>query len=525
MKDIALDLKVALRTFAKNPGFSAVVVLTLALGIGANTAIFTLMDQVLLRALPVKRADRMVVIDAPGPFSGMSSQQSGSVRPLSHLMFERLRDANDVFDGMLGHYAVSMHVTVEGQTESADGDLVTGGYFDTLGLEPAVGRLFTPADDKDPGAHPVVVLSHGYWSRRFGADPGVVGRTIQVNSHPMTVIGVAPKGFHGVDVGESVDVYLPMMMHKHALPTWPRGLRDWRSRFLITMARLEDGVTIEQATARINGLYAQLLQEDYAAMQRAQPSSFRDRFLQKKLVLIPGGRGPSGLRDQSKTPLLVLMGMVGLVLLIACANVANLLLARASARQKEIAVRLALGASRGRLVRQMLVESVVFALVGGALGVAFAVWTSGLLLRALPFDDATAVLTADPDLRVGLFALVLSVVTGILFGLVPALQATRPQIAPVLKDQAGAVVGGSAPFRLRKGLVVAQIALSLLLLVGAGLFTRSLVNLRNLNPGFRPERLIAFAVDPALNGYEPARRQAVLRQIREAISAEPGVQS
>jgi predicted permease len=290
------------------------------------------------------------------------------------------------------------------------------------------------------------------------------------------------------------------------------------------MARLRDGVSLDEARPAAQGVYAQLLREDLAHAEGTS-ERFRAAFLAKPLTLEPGGRGPSWLRDESETPLLVLMGMVGLVLLIACANVANLLLARASSRQKEIAVRLALGASRIRLVRQLLVESVTLALFGGLLGIFVATWTGTWLVRALPSGQEGALLSAEPDLRVAAFAFVVAALTGIAFGLVPALQGTRPQLAPTLKNESGALAGAGAPFRFRKGLVVAQIALSLLLLIGAGLFTRSLVNLRALDPGFEPDRLLTFGVDPSRNGYEVPQRLALLDRLLEDVAAEPGVKS
>ena len=524
MDDLGQDLRYALRTLASKPGFTLVVVLTLALGIGANTAIFTLMDQVLFRLLPVKEPERLVVVDAPGPFSGQSHNHSDTLTPMSHPLFLELRDKSGAFEGALAEYTTALHVSVGNQTDPVDGVLVSGTFFDVLGLRPAAGRLLGADDDRTPGAHPVVVLGHGFWTRRFAADPRAVGQTLLVNGQRMTVVGVAPAGFNGIDVGESPDVYVPLMMLSQVVPTWNRGLGDWRVRWLTVMARLKDGLTRDQAAARANVLYGQLLQED---LQRIESKSerFRTAFLKKRLELLPGGRGVSGLRDQSKTPLLVLMGMVGLVLLIACANVANLLLARASARQKEVALRLALGASRGRLVRQLLVECLVLALAGGLLGIAVSAWTADLLLRALPFETAARVLSPDPDLRVALFALALSLATGVVFGVVPALQSTRPDLAPTLKNESGTLLGGAAPFRFRKGLVVAQVALSLLLLIGAGLFTRSLMNLRRLNPGFEPQRLITFAVDPALSGYDLERRFALFKRMQEEIAAEPGVRS
>ncbi len=523
MDDLGQDLKFAARALAKNPAFTLVVVLTLALGIGANAAIFSLLDQVLLRPLPVKEPERLVVLNGPGPFSGSTHDHSTTLTTFSHPMFEGLRDKNAVFDGVLAHWTAPVHLTVGKQTDNVNGDLVSGTFFQVLGLAPAAGRLFTPEDDQTPAGHPVVVLSHAFWTRRFGGDPGAVGQTVGVNSEPMTIVGVAPRGFHGVEVGEPTDVFVPLMMQARVVPTWDRGLGDWRARWLTLMARLRDGVTVAQAKAGLDVLYRQLLQEDFKTI-KTPSERMRTRFLQKTIDVLPGAHGTSSLRDQSKLPLLVLMGMVGLVLLIACANVANLLLARASTRQKEVAVRLALGASRGRLVRQLLTESVLLAIVGGLLGMVFAVWSGDLLLHTLPFERTRRVLTAEPDLRVVGFTLGLGLLTGLVFGLVPALQATRPALFPTLKNESTAVASGTAP-RFRKGLVVAQIALSLLLLIGAGLFTRSLLNLRSLNPGFEPDRLLAFTLDPALNGYPLDRRLTLLRQLQDEIEAEPGVTS
>ena len=524
MSGIGQDLKLALRVFWKNPAFAAIVILTLALGSGANTAIFTLLDQVMLRALPVERPERLVVLHAPGPFSGWSEVNSDTVMPMSHPMFEGLRDRTPAFSGVLAHAQASVHLTLKDATERVNGDLVSGGFFQVLGLRAAHGRLFTPDDDRVPSAHPVVVLGHGLFERSFGGDPAAVGRTVHINNHPMTIVGVAPLGFNGVEVGSAVDIYVPLAMQQELQPTWGKRLGDWRSRWLTPMARLKDGVSQAEAQAAANLVYAQLLQEDWAHITGGS-DSFKGRFFKKTLSLLPGGRGTSGLRDQSGTPLLVLMGMVGLVLLIACANVASLLLTRASSRQKETAVRLALGASRLRLVRLQLVESVMLSLAGGLVGLQLAYWVGEALIRALPFQDAARTLSAAPDLRVGFFTLALAVVTGVGFGLVPALRASQSDLAPALKSEATAVVGGTGHFRLRKGLVVAQVALSLLLLIGAGLFTRSLMNLRGLDPGFKPDRLFAFDVDPARSGQDFTARVATLRHIQEELAAEPGVAS
>jgi predicted permease len=524
MDDLGRDLRYALRAFSRNPGFTLVIVLTLALGIGANTAIFTLMDQVMLKILPVRDAERLVILNTPGPFSGSTHNNSATLTPMSHPMFERLRDEAKVFSGVLAEFRTRIHLTAGRETESVDGALVSGTFFDVLGVRAAAGRLFTADDDRTPGAHPVVVFSHGLWTRRFGKNPSVLGQSVVVNGHPMTVVGITPPGFHGIEVGAAVDVYVPLTMQAQVLPTWKSAMGDWRVRWLTTMARLADGVSLEQAKAGADVVYKQLLRED---LQRLTSKSirFRQRFVQKRIELLPGGRGTSALRDQSKRPLAVLMGMVGLVLLIACANVANLLLARASSRQKEVAVRLSLGASRFRLVRQLLVESVVLALAGGMLGVVFAAWTADLLVRTLPYESAVRVLSSEPDMRVGLFALALSLLTGLVFGLVPALQSTRSELAPTLKSESGSLLGGTAPFRFRKVLVVAQVALSLLLLIGAGLFTRSLMNLRALDPGFQATRLLAFSVDPSLGGHDVSHRMALLQKLQDDVAAEPGVAS
>ena len=524
MDGIGEDLKLALRLFRRSPGFAAIVVLTLALGSGANTAIFTLLDQVMLRPLPVERPERLVILHAPGQFSGWSSSLSSTIQPLSQPIFEGLRDRTRAFSGVLAHYWSDFHLTVDGRTENVHGDLVSGGFFQVLGVRAAYGRLFTADDDRTRGRHPVAVIGYRLFERRFGGDPRVVGRRVSVNGQPMTVVGVAPRGFEGIELGTAVDVYVPLSMQNEVQPTWTNRLGEWRSRWLVCLARLADGASREAAAAEANVVYAQLLQEDWAHLPGGS-ESLKARFLAKKLELLPGARGTSDVRDQSGTPLLVLMGMVGLVLLIACANVASLLLTRASARQKELALRLALGAGRARIVRLYLVESLTLALAGGLVGLQLAYWLGDALIRALPFESASATLTAVPDWRVGIFTLALSVLSGVGFGLAPALRSSQTDLAPVLKSEAASVVGGSGHFRLRKGLVVAQVALSLLLLVGAGLFARSLMNLRALDPGFRPERLVAFSVDPAMNGLAYPARAVTLRRIQEELAAVPGVVS
>jgi predicted permease len=519
MDQILADIRFAGRTILKNPGFAAVVVLTLGLGIGANTAIFTLMDQVLMRPLPVKDPHQLVLLDGPGPFSGRTHNN----RTFSHPMYLALRDgASSVFQGTLARFSTDATLTWRGRSERVFVESVSGNYFEVLGVGPTIGRTITPDDDRTAGGAPVVVLSHGFWKRRFGGDPAVVGQSITINGRPMDVIGVAARDFQGIEVGAVVDVFVPLTMKAALTPTWD-DLANWRSRWVNVMARLAPGVSFEQAVAGANVAYSQALNEDIKTLEKWSDKN-KARFLAKKLELKPAATGMSSLREQVSAPLVVLMAMVGLVLLIACANVANLLMARATARQKEVAIRLSLGASRGRIIRQLLVESVILALLGAAAGVVLATWTGDLLLRALPFEGASQTLSSEPDLRVGLFTLGVSLLTGILFGLAPALQITRPAVAHTLKDEAAAVIGGAGG-RLRRGLVVAQVALSLLLLVGAGLFARSLHNLRQLEPGFEAERLLVFAVDPPLAGYDQTRVRDFAVRLQRELQSVPGVQT
>jgi predicted permease len=440
-------------------------------------------------------------------------------------MFRNLESrSRDVLDGMLARFDTSATMAVGGQSERVFAELVSGDYFRVLGVRAAIGRTLGLEDDRTPAGHPVVVLSHGFWQRRFGGNPGVLNQDILVNGHPMTIVGVAAPYFSGVDMASPADLFVPLMMKAQMTPTWD-NLDSWRSRWVTVMGRLRPGASREQAAAAMTVVYRQLLHEDIKTMQRMPSGTFRERFLAKNLIVLPGHKGRSGLRQQFSTPLVVLMGMVGLVLLIACANVANLLLARAASQQREVAIRLALGAGRWRVVRQRLTESFVLALGGAAVGVLFAWWTTSLLIETLPFERAALILSADPDPRVILFAVGVSAATALLFGLAPAFQATTPALTAALKEQAGSVAGSGHQARVRKGLVVAQVALSVLLLAGAGLFARSLYNLRTLNPGFVTGNLLQFSIDPALSGYGRERTLAFFSQLREQLGAVPGVTS
>jgi len=520
MDHIAQDLRFAIRTLLKTPGFALVVIVTLALGVGANAAIFSITDQLLLRWLPVAHPEELVSFENPGAFSGRSENKN----TFSYPMYREFRDKNSVFSGIVASFPFNVTLAAGGPAERATGDLVTGNYFDVLGVRPYLGRTFTRDDDRLPGGHPIVILSYGFWQRRFAGDARVLNRSVTLNGHPMTIVGVAPPGFFGISIGATPDVMVPMMMKAEMTPTW-NDLDNPRSRWLVLLARLKPGVSIDQAEAGINVLYRQINEEELKTLPDAS-ERFRKNFVAKHLFVRPGARGRSDLRDEFSTPIIVLMGMVGLVLLIACANVANLLLARGAARHKEVAIRLALGASRAAIVRQRLVESLLLSLIGGAIGVPFAWWATGLLVKALPSDGAAAhALRATPDLRVVLFALAVSIVTAVLFGLAPALHSSKPALTSTLKDESGSIAGGGTQARFRKGLVIAQVALSVLLLAGAALFARSLFNLKNLNPGFQTEHLLSFSVEPALSGYTEQQALRIFDRVQKQISAVPGVVS
>jgi predicted permease len=519
MNALSRDIRHSIRSLRQAPGFVLIVILTLGLGIGANTAIFSLMDQVLLRPLPVHDPSALVLLDGPGAFQGRTMNEM----TFSYPMYVDFRDRNEVFTGVLARFPLSMTVVWRGASERARGELVSGNYFDVLGVRPALGRLLNAADDRTPGAHPVAVLSYGYWQRRFGGDPLILNQTITVNGHPLTIVGVSGRGFTGVQVGQAADVMAPLMMKAQMTPTW-NDLDNRRSRWVTVMARLKPGVSRTAAAAAMNVIYRQINEQEVKDIPN-NSESFRKRFVSKHLDVLPGQRGLSDLRGEFSTPLIVLMAMVGVVLLIACANVANLLLARTTARQKEIALRLALGAGRVRIVRQQLVESGLLALAGTVLGVLLAWWTGGLLLGALPGDPAARNLSADPDLRVAGFALAIGVLTAVVFGVVPAIQATRASVTGALKEESGSVAGGGRQARVRRALVVGQVALSMLLLAGAGLFARSLVNLKSLDPGFRVDDLFAFSIDPSLSGYEGDRLTSLYRRMQDELATVPSVRS
>jgi predicted permease len=518
------DLKYTFRMFARTPGFTVVAVLTLALGIGANTAIFTLLDQVLLRLLPVKDPQQLVLLTMKGRHYG--SNWGGNA--ISHPMFRDFREHNEVFSDMFCRFPNSASLSFGQQAERVQVELVSGTYFSTLGVVPAMGRLLTPADDIVPSGHPFVVLNYNFWKTRFAGDPQIVGKTLILNNYKMTVVGVSQAGFDGVELGFSPKIFIPIMMQAQVNVGNPVDmLKERRNRWVNAFGRLKPGMSQQQAKAALQPFMHSMLEMEVQQKEFSRASKYdRDEFLKCWIDVLPGSQGRSYTRRQLSTPLWVLMATTGAVLLIACANLANLMLVRGSSRVKEIAVRLAMGATRPRIIGQLLIESLSLSALGGLTGLAVAFWADRALMKIyLPSDSGGMNISSAPDLRILLFNLAVTVLTGIIFGLVPALQTTKPNLAGTLKDQAGAVVGGGGHHRLRKGLVVVQVTLSLLLLVGAGLFVRSLANLRNLGPGFSPEKLVGFQIDPSLNGYTPERLKVFYPQLSDVLSSIPGVRS
>jgi predicted permease len=519
---VGRDFAYALRTLRRSRGFAAVAALTLALGIGANTAIFTLLDQVLLRLLPVKNPQQLVLLTMRGRHYG--NNWGGNA--ISYPMYRDFQDHNEVFSGMFCRFPNHVSMTSGGQSERVAAELVSGTYFNVLGVGTALGRAFTPEDDSVPNGHPLVMLSYDFWKRRFGGDPQIVGKTVLVNNHQMTIIGVAQAGFDGVELGYSTQIFVPVMMEQQIIIGPMKMLTDRRSRWVNAFGRVKPGVSQEKAKASLQPFMHSMLEMEVKEAAFRNASAYdREQFLKSWIDVLPGSQGRASLRRELRTPLWVLMATTGMVLLIACANIANLLLARATGRQKEIAVRLAMGATRGRIVTQLLIETLSLSALGGILGLALAFWGDKALMAIyLPSESNELNISTGPDLRILLFTLAVTVVTGLIFGLAPALQSTRPDVGQTLKDQAGAVVGGGHG-RLRNALVVTQVALSLLLLIGAGLFLRSLKNLSNLGPGFPAERLVGFNIDPSLNGYTPQRLNTFYQQLTDNLGAIPGVKS
>jgi predicted permease len=512
------DVRFAFRMLRQNRAFAAVAILSLALGIGANTAIFTLIDTVILRSLPVQKPEQLVVLARypEKPSTGFNYPD-----------YVYLRDHNQSFAGLIassgGGSPVAFRVPQEGANANSELvalTMVSGNYFEVLGVGSAVGRLFTPADNQTEGASPYAVLSHDFWQRRFAGNPNVLGRGITINGSPFTIIGVAQAGFTGTAVGNSPEVYVPIMMIRQV----NRNVRQWNTRhywWLTLLARLKPGFTLQAATPEMEVLCRQIDVND--PERRPAPAYDKDAEKRDRGTLLPGSGGYSGFRNQVQKPLTVLMVVVGLVLLIGCANVANLLLARAAARRKEIAIRLAVGAGRGRLIGQLVVETVVVSVLGGIAGLVFSWWGARILLNLMPRRVLPLAVDVTPDWRVLSFAFAVSLLTGLICGLLPAIAASRPNLVSALKNETAAAARHR--FDVRRALVAGQVAISLLLLIGAGLFVRSLRNLETLNPGFLRENVLIVSLDPARSGYKGQRLRDYYDRLLDRVQAMPEVRA
>src|SRR5438093_396246 len=519
-----LNLKLALRMLFKTPFVTIVAIVSLALGIGANAAIFSLFNQLLLRPLSVPEADRLVNLAAPGPKPGSTScSQAGDCDTVfSYAMFRDLERIQTPFTGIAAHVTFAANLASGGQTQNGEGLLVSGNYFPVLGLKPAIGRLLNPDDDRTLGESHVVVLSYAYWQTRFAMDPNVLNQTIIVNGQTMTIIGVAPRGFAGTTIGVKPDVFAPITMRGFSQPF--KGFDNRRSYWAYVFARLKPGVSIAQATTTVSTPYKNIINDVEAPLQKGMSAQTLTRFKAKPLLVEPGSRGQSSVSREAKAPLTLLLSVTAFVLLIACANIANLLLARGAARAGEMAVRLSIGAGRWQLVRQLLGESCLLALLGGVAGLVVAKWTLNLMAAILP-REATDTVTFEIDPIVMLFAGALAVGTGLLFGLFPALHSTRPDLVSALKGQSGQPSGTRSAARFRTSLATAQIALSMALLVSAGLFTKSLFNVSRVDLGIKADNVIMFGLSPELNGYKPEQSKQFFERLEDALAALPGVTS
>jgi predicted permease len=517
------SIKLAVRSLSRTPFVTAIAILSLALGIGANVGIFSMFDQILLRPLPVADPSCLVDLAAPGPKPGSQScnQAGGCDVVFSYPMFRDLERQQTVFTGLAAHKLFSVNMAYRHQTLNGDGVLVSGSYFPVIGVRPALGRLLGPQDDTSIGESAVVVLSYDYWRTRFNASPDVLNDVMIVNGQSMTIIGVAPRGFDGTTLGTKPQVYVPITMRARLQPGFD-GFDNRRSYWAYLFARLKPGVSIEQARTAVNVHYHGIINDVEAPLQRGMSDKTMARFRSKTVTVEPGARGQSSVHREARAPLVLLLSVTGLVLLIACANIANLLLARGATRTGEMAVRLSLGAGRRHLVTQLMTESCLLAAAGGAAGMLVAKWTLHLIASFLPANAATS-LSVTLDARVLVFAALLSVATGFVFGLLPALHSTRPGLITAIKNQAGQPSGGRAAATFRSSLVVSQVALSLALLFAAGVFTRSLYNVSRVDLGIVTERLITFAVSPELNGYDVARSFALFERLEDELAAVPGV--
>lgn len=521
METLLQDLRYAARMLVKAPGFTSVAVLTLALGIGANTAIFTLVNALLLKSLPVQHPEQLVALGDP---AAVHDAWTGTpvTDEFSNPLYRELRDNTSVFSGMAAVGYGDATVGDSGQSTASDASgnkpvrLVTGNYFPLLGVRPAAGRLLGADDDTAQHANPVVAISYDYWKNTYALSPSVIGEELRLNGSPFTIIGVTPPGFFGDIVGERIDFYVPLTMQMEIVRGRDR-YNDKQASWLLLLARLKPDVGLDQARANVNLAFKRIISGDFTA---GLVSTDIAELQRDRINVAPAASGLSGLRSDYRRPLLVVMGIVGLVLLIACVNVANLLLARASGRRKEMAVRLAIGAARGRIVRQLLTESILLAIMGGSIGVALSFWGVSLLQKL--FESH---LVTTPDARVVSFTAAVTLLTGILFGLVPALQSTQIGLAGTLKDSSTTIGQARSRWGWGKGLVTAQIALSLLVLFAAGLLTRTLRNLQNVDTGYEREHLLTAHLYPVAIGYTNPQIAALGQRLLDRFQTLPGVRA
>jgi predicted permease len=519
-----VNLKLALRTLTRSPIVTVVAVVSLALGIGANTAIFSLYDQILLRPLPVREPAQLVNLGAPGPKSGsVSCGSAGSCDEVfSYPMFRDLERRQTVFTGVAAHTSFNANLGLAGQIPvNRPAMYVSGSYFPVLGLSAALGRLFTAQDDRIVGANPVAVLSYDYWQNSLGGRTTVLNETITVNGQPMTIIGVAPIGFRSTTIGAFPSVFVPITM-RGVLSRDTDAFENRRSYWAYLFARRKPGVTLEQARLGLQAVYRPIITEVETPLQEGMSAEMLAQFKQKTITLEDGRRGQSQADREAGTPLMFLFAVTGVVLFIACANIANLLLARAARRSLDIAVRLALGASRRQLIAQLLTESCLLAFAGGVLSILIAKWTVSVMIAMMPPETASF-LAGMMNMKVMLFAVTLSVATGLLFGMFPALHSTRPDLITIIRANTGQPSGARGAARFRTSLVTAQIALSTALLISAGLFVRSLINVSRVDLGLDVDRVIAFGLSPELNAYSPTRSAAFIDRVQQELAATPGV--